>query len=152
VMQSWTGKKLAEFGSPAGLPQMQLVWRAELYRALYDEATARGIRILHGRRLTGIDGTVARFADGSTAEGDVIVGADGLRATARRLTAPAAPTPRYAGLLGFGARTDSRGMATTGDKMHMVFGKRAFFGYQITPDDGGWFANLPHRSPMSAAD
>ena len=48
VMQSWTGKRLAEFGSFDDLPPMQLVWRHELYRALYDEAVGRGIRIVHG--------------------------------------------------------------------------------------------------------
>src|SRR5690242_2660500 len=26
VMQSWTGKRLAEFGTPPGLPEMLLVW------------------------------------------------------------------------------------------------------------------------------
>jgi 2-polyprenyl-6-methoxyphenol hydroxylase-like FAD-dependent oxidoreductase len=34
----------------------------------------------------------------------------------------------------------------------MVFGKRAFFGYQVENDgSGGWFANLPQREPMTAA-
>ncbi|WP_238009064.1 NAD(P)/FAD-dependent oxidoreductase [Dactylosporangium sp. AC04546] len=153
VMQSWTGKRLGEFGSPADLPQMLLVWRAELYRALYDEAVQRGVAFEHGKRLTQIDGGEARFADGTTAAADVIVGADGIRSTTRRLIDPAAPEPRYAGLLGFGARvTKTDGLDDTHDKMHMVFGKRAFFGYQVGRDDAGWFANLPHRAPMSAAE
>src|SRR5215475_7833530 len=29
VFQSWTGKRLGEFGAPPGLPPMQFVWRAE---------------------------------------------------------------------------------------------------------------------------
>ena len=53
VMQSWTGKRLAEFGGLPGLPAQQFVWRADLYRALYDEAARRGIRVEHGRRLVG---------------------------------------------------------------------------------------------------
>ncbi|GAA2636085.1 FAD-dependent monooxygenase [Dactylosporangium fulvum] len=152
VMQSWTGKRLAELGTPAHLPPMRLVWRAELYRGLYDEVARRGIRIEHGKRLTAVDGNEARFADGSSATADVIIGADGIRSTVRRIIDPAAPAPRYTGLLGFGARTGGAGLAATGDKMHMVFGKRAFFGYQITPAEAGWFANLPHREPMSAAE
>lgn len=144
VMQSWTGKRLAEFDTFADLPAMQLVWRHELYRALADEAAGRGIPIVHGKRLIDLDGGRVRFADGSTAEADVVIGADGIRSTVRRLIDPAAPTPRYVGLLGFGARCDGDGVAPTGDKMHLVFGRRAFFGYQV-PDggDGGWFVNLP---------
>jgi 2-polyprenyl-6-methoxyphenol hydroxylase-like FAD-dependent oxidoreductase len=36
--------------------------------------------------------------------------------------------------------------------MHMSFGKRAFFAYQVA-DDGttGWFANLPRPEPLSLA-
>ncbi|MER7008020.1 FAD-dependent monooxygenase [Dactylosporangium sp. NPDC000555] len=160
VMQSWKGKRLAEFGAPPGLPEQLLVWRSDLYRALHDEAGRRGIRIEHGKRLVtladstaGGDGrVVAHFSDGTSAAGDVLIGADGIRSTVRRLIDPGAPEPRYAGLLGFGARTSGDGLVPTGDKMHMVFGKRAFFGFQVGPGESGWFANLPHPVPMSAAE
>ncbi|GAA4257694.1 FAD-dependent oxidoreductase [Dactylosporangium darangshiense] len=156
VMQSWTGKRLAEFGTPPGLPEMLLVWRSDLYRALYGEAARRGVRVEHGRRLVSLSDeggrVVAQFADGTSAAADVLIGADGIRSTVRRLIDPAAPEPRYAGLLGFGARTSGEGLTPTADKMHMVFGKRAFFGYQVTDTDSGWFANLPHPRPMSAAE
>jgi 2-polyprenyl-6-methoxyphenol hydroxylase-like FAD-dependent oxidoreductase len=37
--------------------------------------------------------------------------------------------------------------------MHMVFGKRAFFGYLVSDDgSGGWFVNLPRRVPVSLAE
>jgi len=48
VIQSWTGKQLAEIGGLPGLPSTQFVWRADLYRRLYDEAADRGIGIQHG--------------------------------------------------------------------------------------------------------
>jgi len=35
VIQSWTGKRLAEFGTLPGLPQTQFVWRAQLHRGLH---------------------------------------------------------------------------------------------------------------------
>ncbi|MFI5912473.1 FAD-dependent oxidoreductase [Dactylosporangium sp. NPDC051541] len=166
VMQSWTGKRLAEFGAPERLPAQLLIWRSDLYRALYAEATRRGIRIEHGKRLVSLHdatnahgggsvhggGVRAAFADGSTAIGDVLIGADGIRSTVRSAIDPDAPAPRYAGLLGFGARCTGEGLVPTGPKMHMVFGKRAFFGYQIEPDEAGWFANLPHPTPMRAAE
>ena len=157
AMRSWTGKQLGEFGSPPGLPPMQLVWRADLYRALYDEATRRGIRTEHGKRLVDVTDTgaavTAHFADGTRATADILVGADGIRSTVRALIDPAAPQPRYAGLLGFGARADDTGLPSTGGTMYMIFGKRAFFGYQIMADgSGGWFANLPRRQPMTVAE
>ncbi|GAA4707409.1 FAD-dependent oxidoreductase [Phytohabitans rumicis] len=157
VLQSWTGKCLAELANPPDLPTMQFVWRPELYRALYDEAARRGIRTEHGKRLVGLadaaDGVTAHFADGSTAEADVLVGADGIRSATRSLIDPAAPAPRYAGLLNFGGRLDATGLASTGGKMHMVFGKRLFFGYQVNDDgSGGWFINLPRPEPMTLAD
>jgi FAD-dependent urate hydroxylase len=157
VMQSWTGKRLGEFGTPPGLPPMQLVWRGDLYRALHDEAAGRGIRTEHGKRLVSAldtgDGVTVHFADGSQASADILIGADGIRSTVRTLIDPAAPQPRYAGLLGFGARVDDTGLASTEDRMHMVFGKRAFFGYQVLDDgSGGWFANLPRRQPMTTAE
>ncbi|GAA3292984.1 FAD-dependent monooxygenase [Dactylosporangium vinaceum] len=156
VMQSWTGKRLAEFAAPARLPEQLLIWRPELYRALHAEAVRRGIRIEHGKRLVAVEhaphGARATFADGSTAAGDVLIGADGIRSAVRSAIDPGAPSPRYTGLLGFGARCTGDGLAPTGPKMHMVFGKRAFFGYQIEPDEAGWFANLPHPTPMRAAE
>jgi 2-polyprenyl-6-methoxyphenol hydroxylase-like FAD-dependent oxidoreductase len=153
VMQSWTGKRLAEFGDPDGESSMQFVWRSELYRALHDEAARRGVRTEYGRRLVGAretgDGVTARFADGSEATADILVGADGIRSTTRTLIDPGAPTPRYSGLISFGARIADTGLPPTGGKMYMVFGKRAFFGYAVYEDgSGGWFVNLPRREPV----
>ena len=155
VLQSWTGKRLGEFASPAGLPPMQFVWRADLYRALREEAARRGIRTEHGKRLTDLretaDGVTARFTDATEATAGILIGADGIRSTVRGLIDPGAPQPRYAGLLGFGALTRDTGLPSTGGAMYMVFGKRAFFGYQVMDDgSGGWFANLPSRDPMTA--
>jgi FAD-dependent urate hydroxylase len=157
VIQSWTGKRLAEFGSMPGLPAMQFVWRPDLYRALYDEAARRGIGVEHGKRLVDLTDTgeavTAHFADGTQASADVLIGADGIRSAVRPRIDPAAPQPRYAGLLSFGARVDNTGLPSTGGKMHMIFGKRAFFGYQVEDDgSGGWFVNLPHRAGMTLAE
>jgi 2-polyprenyl-6-methoxyphenol hydroxylase-like FAD-dependent oxidoreductase len=157
VIQSWKGKRLAEFGGLPGLPTMQFVWRPDLYRALFDEAARRGIRIEHGKRLVDVvdtgEAVTARFADGTRASADILIGADGIRSTVRSLIDPAAPQPRYAGLLSFGAEVRDTGLASTGGRMHMIFGKRAFFGYQVLDDgSGGWFVNLPHRSPMALAE
>jgi hypothetical protein len=65
---------------------------------------------------------------------------------------PTAPLPRYTGLLGLGGWTTGADVASTNVNYHMIFGKKAFFGYQAG-DDGRitWFANLPSRDPMTLA-
>jgi 2-polyprenyl-6-methoxyphenol hydroxylase-like FAD-dependent oxidoreductase len=44
------------------------------------------------------DGVTLHFTDGRTASGDVLVGADGVRSTIRRLLHPSEPPPRASGL------------------------------------------------------
>ncbi|KQV11403.1 NAD(P)/FAD-dependent oxidoreductase [Kitasatospora sp. Root107] len=156
-LRSWTGKDLARFAPPSRLPSLQFVWRADLYRAIYDEAQRRSVPIHHGKRLTGTadtgSGVTAHFADGSQASADILIGADGIRSTVRSLIDPAAPQPNYAGLVCFGARMDRSGMPSTDGVMYMCFGRRAFFGYQVFADSSAvWFVNLPHRDPMTVAE
>lgn len=123
--------------------------RATLYRALHDEAASRGISLVHGKRLTGAvrksDGrVVASFADGTQAEGDLLVGADGLHSTTRSIIDPKAPGPRYASLnIAYGYAHDAT-LPAASDSYRMIEGNRAFFGYTTAPDgQTWWFARLP---------
>ena len=157
VLQDWKGRPLAEFGNPPGVAPMQFFYRRDLYRALHEEAARRGIRVEYGKRLTGVreetGAITAVFEDGTTATADLLVGADGIRSRVRELIDPQAPAPQYAGLISFGATVADPEAASTQGRMAMVFGKQAFFGYQVF-DDGtaGWFANLPAERPLSAAE
>ncbi|WP_337175732.1 FAD-dependent monooxygenase [Paludisphaera sp.] len=79
----------------------RLVWmvhRADLHAALLDALGADAVRAGAECVAVGQDdsGAWARFADGTEARGDVLVGADGLRSTVRAALFGAAP-PRYAG-------------------------------------------------------
>jgi 2-polyprenyl-6-methoxyphenol hydroxylase-like FAD-dependent oxidoreductase len=156
VMETGAGKRLGEFADLPGLPTSQTFARAELYRALLDEAVARGVEIEYGKRLVGVedlpDGVVAHFADGSSATADILIGADGIRSTVRAQIDPNAPKPRYVGLLGLGGWVSAENLPSTNGAMHFAFGKRAFFGY-LVEDDGrtGWFANVPSATYLSAA-
>src|SRR5690606_16457059 len=82
---------------PAGLPPLQLVDRNDLHRVLHDHAVAAGVPFEYRKRLVGVDedasGVTARFADGSSATADVLIGADGIRSTVRGLIDPANPGP-----------------------------------------------------------
>ncbi len=117
--------------------------RATLYRALHDEAARLGIEVRHGKRLVGattVDGAVrARFADGTEDVGDLLVGADGLHSTTRRLIDPDAPEPRYTGLNIFYGYTDGLAPTTAPGRYHMITGSRAFFGHATAPDGQTWW-------------
>jgi 2-polyprenyl-6-methoxyphenol hydroxylase-like FAD-dependent oxidoreductase len=131
--------------------------RGDLYRALNDLATARGVSIALGKRLVGVDegpdGVTARFDDGTTATGDVLIGADGIRSRVRSIIDAAAPAPSYVGFLGFGGFSSCTLENPEPDAMCFVFGKRAFLGYWSPPEGGtAWFANLPRPESMSFAE
>ncbi|MFH8680189.1 FAD-dependent monooxygenase [Streptomyces lydicus] len=127
--------------------------RATLYQVLHAEAARRGIPVRHGKRLVGAEtvGTaggkrvVAGFADGSSAEGDLLIGADGLHSVTRTLIDPAAPRPRYTGQNTVcGYTRDAADVPLSPDTYTMIFGKRAFFGCTRAPDgEVWWFANVP---------
>lgn len=138
---------------PQGLPPRQLIDRGVLHRILQDSARAAGVRFQHGKRLIGVnerpDGVTAHFADGTQANADVLIGADGVRSTVRRLIDPNAPQAGYTGLLGFeGLADDDPNDAATAEispgTMTFAFGRRAYYLYWKRPDGRiGWGANLP---------
>jgi FAD-dependent urate hydroxylase len=146
TLRSWTGKRLGETRTGR---TSRTVKRADLYRALHDEALARGVPIQHGKRLvdardTG-DGVRAVFADGTEATGDLLIGCDGVHSTVRGLIDPKAPAPTYSGLITNGGYACGVRVDSEPGSYEMIFGKRAFFGYAAAPDgEVWWFANLPH--------
>lgn len=134
--------------------------RGELNAALQAEAVRRGIRIVHGARLVSFeDGphqVSARFADGSVATGDLLIGADGVRSTLRRSIAPGVdPVP--AGQRVFYGYTRSAPVTEETGHITMVRGSNASFGYAVSPDrETYWFARvateaLPAEEPAGPA-
>ena len=127
----------------------QTIKRSRLTRILEDEAIARGIGIQPDKRLadarTDREGRVtATFEDGSTVTGDLLVGADGIHSVTRRLIDPTAPSGRYVGMANFGGITHGVNLDVEHEAWHMIFGRRAFFGYIATPGgDVVWFVNWP---------
>ncbi|SEH01247.1 2-polyprenyl-6-methoxyphenol hydroxylase [Nonomuraea solani] len=150
TITSGSGRLLGRLPHGSSLPDgttSRTVKRADLYRTLREHALRRGLRIEYGKRLvdasgTG-DGVRASFADGTTAEGDLLIGADGLRSRTRHLIDPDAPEARYTGLLTLGGY--ARGVTTGGEPgvMHAIFGKRCFFTHTTHPDGEVWWAANP---------
>ncbi|HVK21615.1 MAG TPA: NAD(P)/FAD-dependent oxidoreductase [Actinokineospora sp.] len=150
------GRRLMDFsmaGTRPDAPMPITLKRADLYRTLREEAERRGVRFEYGKRLVDAetrDGKViARFDDGSTAEGDALVGADGLRSRVRELIDANAPAPRYVPYLNTGGYAEGVPVDTPVGTAQMIFGKRAFFGYTPSPDGTvWWFANPPQRGEL----
>ena len=114
------------------------------------------MRIEHGKKLIHVDesadGITAHFADGDSVSAQVLVGADGVHSTVRRLIDPEAPGARYLGLLGFEGLVDD-GPDTAPIEpgtMSFAFGRRAYYLYWKRPDGRiGWGANLPSPQHFS---
>jgi 2-polyprenyl-6-methoxyphenol hydroxylase-like FAD-dependent oxidoreductase len=94
-----SGRLAGEFACP----QVLTAWE-RVYRALRDAFPAH--RYHRGRGVRGFEQSesrvVARFADGGSAEGELLVGADGLRSTIRQQCLPQLQ-PLYAGYVAWRA-------------------------------------------------
>jgi 2-polyprenyl-6-methoxyphenol hydroxylase-like FAD-dependent oxidoreductase len=129
------------------LTRFRCVRRAELCAVLRTEAERRGVEVRHGARLTAIeedaDGVTARFADGSTARGALLIGADGLNSVTRTLIDPGAAAPRYAGQRVFyGYATGVTPPPEPLPRVTMVRGGAAF-GFAVSPaGETYWFARV----------
>ncbi|HET9736655.1 MAG TPA: NAD(P)/FAD-dependent oxidoreductase [Solirubrobacteraceae bacterium] len=150
TLRNSAGRCIGETPTGLATPPSHTLKRADLYAALRDKARARGICVEHGKRLVDArdsGGDVrAVFADGSEAAGDVMVGADGVHSTLRRIVDPGAPAPAYSGLLGTGGYATGVPVEAPAGGFEMIFGARAFFGYVAAPDgEVWWFANVPRR-------
>jgi FAD-dependent urate hydroxylase len=160
-IQSGTGKHLGDVpngGTPYDGTVSQTLKRSDLYRALRDEAIRRGARVEYGKRLvdsriTSDGGVAARFEDGTEAEGDLLIGADGIRSRTRRIIDPSAPGARYIPVLNIGGSASDVHVPAEPGTFRMVFGKRAFFGYAVHPSgEVWWFANPPRADEPSSAE
>ena len=133
------GGDSARYGQPS-----VMITRAALHRAIIEHAEAQDIPVHYNKRLVAIDDIpghpiVAHFADGTSAEGDFIVGADGIRSQVRQAVMPEAPKPSYTGLMapgGFSPCIDTEVTARSNQRVHFIFGQNGFFGYfnTVTPE------------------
>ena len=147
----------ARFGQPA-----VNMCRATLNEVLINKAWCENVALYFEKRLVAIEDradrpVVAHFADGTTAEGDFIIGADGVHSALRAHVVPDGPTPFDTGLIGFGGFVPRSVLANTpiGQRVETTFGQSGFFGYGFCssdPADGVmWWSTQPSHGIDAAA-
>ena len=144
------------FGQPA-----VNMCRATLNEALLNKAWCSNVELHFEKRLARIEDrpdqpVVAHFADGSSTEGDFVIGADGVHSATRRHVIPDGPTPFDTGLIGFGGFVPRSLIEGTpiGQRVATTFGQSGFFGYGFCssdPDDGVmWWSTQPSHGVDAA--
>ena len=139
----------ARFGQPA-----VNVCRATLNEMLVNKAWCENVELRFEKRLVAIEDradqpVIAHFADGSTAEGDFVIGADGVHSAVRSHVIPDGPKPFDTGLIGFGGFVPRSVIADwpIGRRVVTTFGQSGFFGYgfcSADPADGlMWWSTQP---------
>lgn len=119
------------FGQPAVSMR-----RATLNDAILARAERDGIEVIFSKRLVGIEDLPDRpiavhFEDGTSAEGNFVIGADGVHSATRRHVVPDGPAPCDTGLISFGGFVPRALLeaAGAGPSLFMTFGRSGFFGY-----------------------
>ena len=108
-----------------------------LHSTLLNELQRQEVPIHYSKRLQTISSNehhvIATFADGSTAAGAVLIGADGIHSQTRQIIFPDAPGPSYTGLITVGGFAEHDALKPNDAKQqtraHLIFGLNGFFGY-----------------------
>jgi 2-polyprenyl-6-methoxyphenol hydroxylase-like FAD-dependent oxidoreductase len=145
----------ARFGQPA-----VNMCRSTLMEALVNRAWCENVELHFEKRLAAIEDRadqpiVVHFTDGSQAEGDFVIGADGVHSAVRQHVIPNGPRPFDTGLVGFGGFVP-RSLIESFAGRHVVatFGQSGFFGYGFCspdPETGGmWWSTQPSNGVAAA--
>lgn len=133
-----------------------MVRRADLHRILLEHAESAGVSITWGHRLEAIAETpldvTAVFADGDSATGSVLIGADGVHSQTRSHVIGDDIHPQYVGLVDVAGFSPVPPQGSIPGPQRMFFGRHAFFTHYIAPSgETWWFSNVP-QTPQPDRD
>ncbi len=125
------------FGQPA-----VNIRRSVLNEAVLARADAENIQVSFDKRLVRIEDRtdqpiIAHFADGSSAEGDFLIGADGVHSAVRSHIVTDAPEPFDLDLISFGGFVPRSLLESVGTPPNLIMtvGQSGFFGYGYCSPD-----------------
>jgi 2-polyprenyl-6-methoxyphenol hydroxylase-like FAD-dependent oxidoreductase len=158
---AWLGAVNRNMAQRFGQPAVNMR-RASLNQAILAQAQRDRIDVAFEKRLVRVEDRadqpiVAHFADGSCAEADILIGADGVRSAVRDHVIPDGPTPFDTGLVSFGGFIPRPLLeaAGVGPRLVMTFGQRGFFGYGFcgpeASDGAMWWSTQPAIHGFDAA-
>jgi 2-polyprenyl-6-methoxyphenol hydroxylase-like FAD-dependent oxidoreductase len=155
------GKSLGRlrYGDPGRHGQPALSMSRALLFGLLAEALRRAqIPIHYEKRVNGVvetgDTVTIHCTDGDSAQGDLLIGADGVRSAVRSYLLPKGPYPAYIGIVGIGGFTPLSALPAIAqadfEALTYTFGPRGFFGYGGA-DNGTmmWWSNLWRKREFS---
>ena len=134
LMWSGSGRLLGDVprGRRAGDPRRSVtLMRSDLVAALRAEATRSGALIVTGERVLADDSRCA--------EADLVIAADGIRSSARRLVDPEAAEPAFGGVYTVSGVAAPIAGSPTGS-FNMIFGRRGSFIHLTAPDGAVWWS------------
>ena len=144
-----------------GMPAVNMR-RSDLLETIINRAWCENVELRFEKRLARIEDRadrpiVAHFSDGSSSEGDFLIGADGVHSMVRQHVLPDGPRPFDTGLISFGGfipRSLIEGGAM-GQGIEATFGQSGFFGYGFCSPDphcgAMWWSTQPSRGLDAAA-
>jgi 2-polyprenyl-6-methoxyphenol hydroxylase-like FAD-dependent oxidoreductase len=146
----------ARFGQPA-----VNMCRTTLNEAILNKAWCENVELAFEKRLVSIEdradqSVIAYFADGTSAEGDFLIGADGVHSAVRQHVIPDGPQPFDTGLIGFGGFVPRSLIENTsiGQRVETTFGQSGFFGYGFCSSDSRdgamWWSTQPAHGIAAA--
>lgn len=161
IFRNQRGTVLSKFsyGDPAvfGQPALSMK-RATIFEMMAEEMKKENIDIQYEKKIVSVEeanaGVRVNFADGKSATGDILVGADGIHSVVRKHILPDGPEPGYVGIVALGGFVPRAKLPEIPENefnaLTYTFGPKGFFGWGGSEKDQVmWWANLPQEKEFT---